>query len=154
MAKPAVDITILGSKELERMLSLIPDKMQRSVVASANRKVAKKVHAYTMERVPVKTGKLKAALAAKNKPRKKTFPTAVIYYLDLPDRAPLGIAPDYEWYYPASLEYGFTNKYGINVPPHPFIRPAVDENIDILHGMMRHDINKGIEKQMRKLAKK
>lgn len=153
MAKPAVDISILGAKELERALSLLPDKVQRSVVSSANLKVAKKIHPETVRRVPVDTGKLKAALQAQNKPRKKTQATAVIYMLDLPTRAALGIDPADPWYYPAIVEYGYTAKGGRQVPPHSYIRAAVDEMIDVWHGMMRHDINKGIEKQMRKLAK-
>ena len=154
MAKPAIDITLLGSKELERALAKLPDLAQRTVVRAANRKVAKRVHAETMSRVPVKTGKLKAALAAENKPRLKTFPKAVVYYLDLPKRELLGIAPDYPWFYPFHVEYGYVSQYGVTVPPQSYIRAAVDENIDMLHGMMRHDINKGIERTLRRLAKK
>ena len=153
MAKPAVDITLLGDKRLERMFREIPDKAQRTVVRSALRRVAKKVHAETMSRVPVKTGKLKAALAAENKPRLKTFPKAVVYYLNLPRRDLLGIAPDYPWYYPTHVEYGFVRQDGVTVPPHSYIRAAVDENLDVYHGMMRHDINKGIERTLRRLAK-
>lgn len=154
MAKPAVDISVLGAKALERALSKLPDKVQRSVVASANRKVAKKIHAETVRRVPVDTGKLKAALAAQNKPRKVTRPTIVMYFLDLPVRSLLDIDPSSPWYYPAHVEYGYTATGGRQVPPRSYLRAAVDEKIDVWHGMMRHDINKGIEKQMRRLAKK
>ncbi len=154
MAKPAVDISVLGAKELERALSKLPDKVQRSVVRSANRKVAKKVHSETMQRVPVKTGKLKAALAAENKPRLKTLPTAVVYYLDLPRRELLGISPKDPFYYPTHVEFGFVSSSGKVVPPHSYIRAAVDENIDVYHGMMRHDINKGIIRNLKRMAKK
>lgn len=158
MAKPAVDISVLGAKELERALSKLPDKVQRTVVRSANRKVAKKVHSEVVRRAPVDTGTLKAAFQATNKPRLKTYPTAVVYYLDFPTRAQLGIPADTkakkQGFYPLHLEYGFISRFGRTVPPHPYIRPAVDENIDVYHGMMRHDINKGIIRNMRRLAKK
>jgi len=153
MAQPVVDISLLGSKRLERMLKQIPDKMQRSVVASATRKVAKKIHAETISRVPVDTGALKAAMQAQNKPRKVTTKTSVIYYLDLPGRELLDIDPGSKWYYPAIVEYGYTSG-SVTVAPRSYIRSAVDEKIDVWHGSMRHDISKGIERQMRKLAKK
>ena len=158
MAKPAVDISVLGAKELERALSKLPDLTQRKVVRMTNRKVAIRVHKEVMRRVPVDTGNLRDALAAENKPRLKKYPTAVVYYLDFPSRVALGIPKDTrankQGYYPLHLEYGFINSRGVTVPPHPYIRPAVDDNIDVYYGIMRHDINKGIEREMRKLAKK
>lgn len=154
MVAPAIDISLLGAKELENALKKLPDIVQKRIVRSSLLKVAKRVHKETLARVPVDTGRLKAGLAAENKPVLQKRQNAVVYYLNPPTRAFLGIAPDYEWYYPWSLEFGYTRKDGFHVPPHPYIRPAVDENMDIYHGMMRRDINKGIVRNMKRLAKK
>ena len=136
------------------MLEKLPDAAAKKAVAPALKKVAKRVHAFTMARVPVDTGNLKAAMAKQNKPRRQRSRKAIIFNLDLPERHLLGIAPDSPYYPPAYVEYGYSHTSGVHVPARPFIRPATDENIDLLHGMMRHDIRKGIEREAAKLGKR
>ena len=158
MARPAVDISMIGDKKLELMLKKIPDIAQRRVVTSAVSKTAKAVHSLTIQAVSgnpvgVQTGKRLTAMIA-SKPKKQRRTTAVVYYIDIPDRASAGVAKDAKWFPPIHVEYGYVGEHGNTVPPHSYLRKPVDEHESALLADMGKDIRKGIIRNMKRLAKK
>lgn len=157
MARPAVDISMIGDKELERMLTKLPDVVQRRVATSAIMKAAKTAHGLMIQAVSgnpvgVDTGRLLMAIAAE-KPVKQRRPTAVVYYISLPERIRLGIPPKGRWYYPTHVEYGYTRKDGTTVPPKSFLRKPIDTHRSALIKQMGDDIRKGVIRNMKRLAK-
>jgi hypothetical protein len=151
---------MIGDKELQRMLQRLPDRAQVKAVKPALRLAAKRIHPEIVKRVPVDTGRLKAAVEAEARPillKRSKRSTMIGYLLGLPRREVIGIPLGEEGtknYYPAFVEYGYTTKDGRTAAPRSYIRAAVDENIEHLHSTLARDINKGIIKQMRRLAKK
>lgn len=149
----AVDIKMLGDKGLERMLRDLPDKVQKKVLRTTLRAVAKTARDEAVRRVPRKTGNLAAALKRSRirvgKGRGKGSRDRVSFVYDLPTRDLLDIPADSKWYYPAHLEYGHGT-----VAARPYLRPAVDENLERFYKFMRSSMRIGIRAQALKLAKK
>ncbi len=149
MAEPFVDIRIFGDKAVARMLAKLPDKMQKTAVRIPMRKSAKRMKAAIVAAVPVKTGRLKAAMRAEKLLLTQNKRTGLIQYtIDLPPRAAVGIDPKDEFYYPTHLEFGHGN-----VPPHSFIRAPVNRMQDAEIAQMGRDIGKETIRLAKKLAK-
>lgn len=142
MAKPAFDISMIGDKALERKLSRLAATVQKKVVRKAMRDSLKRLKTKIVARAPVRTGALKAALAAtKIKPGARSR-SRITMTFPLPERALLGIPADAEFYYPAIVEYGRKG-----VPPKSYIRSTVNENEAAELQTMGTDIGKGIERE-------
>jgi hypothetical protein len=158
MAKPFVDISILGLESVSRALDRLPDKVQRRVVRPAIRKATKKNQTeivQSLSGIPVKpdTGRYLTAMADPRAMRMIKSRTGLIGYVILmPTRDQLGIPQDTAdrkyGYYPFVLEYG-----SARLPARAPIRSTVNrrENADKVD--MGMDIIKGIERQWRRLAK-
>jgi hypothetical protein len=164
MPKPFMDISIFGDKELERSLSSLPDKVQRSVVRRELKESGKRIHRVIIQKLsghPIapRTGRLLMAFAGQEvtaDPDRKRG--QIRYGIKLPEREVLGIPAHVKGtkshYYPVALEYGYTTKLRgktFNVPPKSYLRSSVDENKDKELWRMRVNIGKGIEKQWRRL---
>lgn len=138
-----VDISILGQKELERALSGVVEKAQKTIVRGALRKEATKVRTrvagYITRLGLIKTGRmLRGYQNAKIKSASKNKNFIRLGIAD-PTRAELGIPANAKGYYPYALEYG---KHGIGATP--FLRPAIDNHKDKSFSDIGNDIGKGI----------
>lgn len=152
----AVDISLLGDKALERKLRRLEVKAQRTIVRQALREAAKIVAAAARDLVPVKTGALKRSIivralgTARLKAGSRRSRSELGSEVRTGTRAKLGIPPDYPWYYPASVEYGFTTSRGQVVPAHPYMRPALDNNLARIVASIRRDIAAGIIREAKR----
>ena len=157
MAKPVIDISILGDKELSRALSRLPDRIQRKVVRQSLRKSAKRANTYigqNISGIPVSpdTGTwLMTQSAQKPQPGKRSR-TGVRIELPYPTREELGISPTDKWFWPSALEYGTTKSRGGRGPLPAFapVRRAINENTAKEHQLMGTEIGRGIEREARR----
>lgn len=142
----AVDIRVLGVPELEKELRRLEDKTQRKIVRQALRKSAKRtkdriIDNLSGEKVQVRTGQLRQAF--KDAPIRGTtrrgFTRVGVVF---PERGALGIDAKDKHYYPTAVEYGHGT-----VPPHPFLRPAIDEHKQSEFDRIGKDIGKAIERE-------
>lgn len=157
MPEPVVDIQVLGDKALTRALASFEPKVQKKVVRSALRKSLKRLKVHVVQNLsghpvaPDSGRYLAAMIAAKPKAlprRRNSFGIG----FDMPPREELGISPGYEWYYPMSLEYGYTRtaRAPVTVPPKAPIRRAVNAHqAEELRGL-GSDIGRGVEREARK----
>lgn len=157
MAEPAINISLLGDKELERKFRKLEPRIQKKYVLQAFRKSAKRLKAHIMDNVlgavvSPDTGRYAAALLlAKPKTpadfKGKKGVTGI--GIDLPRRNVLGIGPKEKWYYPSVLEYGSTIDPG-RYPAFAPVRKAVNAHARQELERIRVDIGKGIEREAAK----
>ena len=108
MAKPVIDLTLLGDKKLIKALATMPATLQKKAVRPALRKQAKRSRQHAVEmlsggRVQPDTGRWLAAqkrapIRAIKRSRKR-----IGYLVWYPTREELGIDPGYKWFYPAAV---------------------------------------------------
>ncbi len=157
MARPAIDISLVGDKALLKQLAnLGKPATQKKAVRPALRKSAKRIKPRVVANlsghpVATRTGRLRAAFAAEKihgLPRSRVI---IGMGFDMPTREALGIDPSDKYYYPVAVEYGHARGAGkAAAPPHPYIRPAVDSNRESELTLIGRDIGKAIEKQAMK----
>lgn len=152
-----VDITLLGDKELERLLGRLEGNVPGKVVRKALRDTGKAVFVPAIKaRIPVWTGTLKAAkLSVRSRVYKKYGFIAA--YVGFPTRENLDKAHkalyatklkkpreiiNAKAYYPAAVEYGHPR-----APAHPFLRPAFDSNESKAFSRVRAEIAKGVQRE-------
>lgn len=167
----AVDISILGDKELERKLSILPDRIQKKVVRQAVTKAAKRAHKRLIDNlsgkiVRVRTGRLLGAVKAGRPKADKSSPRELIKRgTPMPTRSELEIGsepgglmhaiavakgrsdPTVDDYYPAFVEYG-DPKRGVSAKK-PF-RRSIDDYRDQEIKIIGTDIGSGIEREAAK----
>lgn len=158
MPVSAVDISLLGDKELERMLKRLQPKVQKKVVRKATREGAKTVANEAKRLAPVQgstmmrdktTGKFAGRSKGKGQVGKpgnlkrnikvRAIPgrDSIGHYARTATRDEMGISGSSKWYYPAHVEFGHTSR-GTTVPAIPFMRPAADTKSDaVLHRIQR-----------------
>lgn len=144
MARPDVDISILGDAELQAGLRRLPVAAQKKVVRRAMRNTAKRMRAAILPNVPVLTGRLRKEIArssirAIRRSRNKLGATVA-----LPTREAMGIKPDSKWYYPAILEYG-SPKTGLK--PIRYFRESVDASWPEERKILSEELRSGIESE-------
>jgi len=141
----AVDISLFGDKELERKLKRLEGKAQKRIVKKAMRRSSKRI----MTRVAINasgrviredTGALSDAIADA-KPKSVTRRGVMSIVFPFPTRAELNIPAGAKGYYPAALEYGTRKR-----PPRPFIRKAVNDNMDREIEAMRKEMHADIKR--------
>ncbi len=117
-----INISLLGDKALQRKLDALPNKLAKKVMRQALREGARPVLASAKANAPVLTGRMKKSLKLRAmKARRGNFGVVIM----TGTREQLGIDPKDKSYYPFAVEFGFKRH---NVPAHPFIRPALDDN--------------------------
>jgi len=142
MAKPAVDISILGDVELERSLAMLPDGVQRKVIRKAMRNTAKRMRSAIVPRVPVLTGRLRKEIKRSSIRAIRRSRTKLGATVALPTREAMGIPANSKWYYPAILEYG-SPKTGLK--PIRYFREAVDTSWPAERRILFSEVKTGIE---------
>ena len=150
MARPAIDISMLGNKELEKQLArLVTPAAQKKAIRPALRKAAKRIRPKIVARVSgnpveVQTGELRNAMATMKVKSLKRSRSLLGATLELPEGRDIRIKIN-------SVEYGHDRGAGRSAaPPHPFIRPAVDDGREQELNLIAADIGKGIIKQAAK----
>jgi len=153
MARPVIDITMIGDKELERKLARLatPASQKRairpSLRASAKRLKAEVVANLSGLVVSPKTGRLLTAMQAQKVGALPRSRALIGVGLPMPTRQELGIDPKDKYYYPAAVEYGHPG-----APPYPYTRGAVDRNAARELHTIGTDIGKAIEREAAKTA--
>lgn len=155
MARPLIDISLLGAKELERKLVRLAGKDQKAVVRGALGKSQTRIKKAVVAAAPVRTdnlpggqspapGTLKRALKATKIDRETTRISVAVNW-PMPIRSLVGVAPGDKYYWPAHVEYGHGN-----VPPNPYIRGTVNAMEAAEFRKIGSDIGRGIEKKAAK----
>lgn len=147
----AIDISLLGEKALQQKLKKLPGVVQRKVVTRAMRNEAKRVKARVVHnlsgvKVGVVTGQTLAAFK-RAKVRSGAHKRGTIRLgMVMPTREELRIPPGAKHFYVGAVEYGHKG-----APPHPFIRPAVDEHKEQSRRALAAEIGRGIVREAKKL---
>ena len=172
MARPVIDIRLIGDKALIRNLAKTADASQRRIVRGAMKRGAQRVQGRIVQSVSgqpigIDTGALLTAFAGVrliplgrvSQTRTRTIGTGI----PLPTREDLSIDARDKWYYPVALEYGTKERVHRRFLRKPrrlgaiketrFIRNAVDDYRQQELATIGRDIGKGIEREWRKLAK-
>ena len=161
MAKPFIDMQLLGERALIETMTALPMKARNKVLPGALKKSAKRLKLITIQKVsgiPIKprTGTLlmgMIATAVKKLPKRKDV---VGQGVALPERKDVGIGDKDDEYYPAYLEYGYDQiahgKLVRHIPPKSFARASVDENASRESRQILSDAAQGIKKEWRKLV--
>ena len=163
----AIDIKLFGDKELERRFAKLTDARQTTIMAQELEKSAKrlkkkmvaKVAGFTKDDTPDEqkshSNRLIDALKVTKVTRSRlsrTEPRGFISSVNLaPERSALGLPPKYPWFYPWSLEYGYTRtgRNPVVVPPQSWIRSTMNENKAAEISKIARSISKKIEKAFR-----
>ena len=150
MPKGAVDISMLGDKQLERQLRTLPDRVQKKIVRSAFVKAARPILIAVRRSVPG-SGDNQRLLRKGIKARmgRRTRRQRVARFIALPSRESLGIPGDAPHYWPAALEYGHVSgkERGRFVPPRSYLRKGFDETERQAFGIVKSEIGSGIGKE-------
>ncbi|HEB79291.1 MAG TPA: hypothetical protein ENI79_02300 [Rhodospirillales bacterium] len=148
MAKPAIDISLLGDKAIEKRLAKLPERIQRKAVRQTMRATLKNVHK-RLDRnlsgglLQEDSGAYRRAMRAQKIKSGKRSRSRLTLGVALPTREEMGIDPKDTHYYPAVLEYG--------APGHQAyapIRRAVDDYAADDRKFMAADLAKRITKEM------
>ena len=158
MARPVVDIRLIGDKRLIRALKKLPGVAQKKAVRPGLRRSAKRLKAHVVtnlsgDPVGIESGRWVAATIATPIRAMKRSRVALGVGFAMPTREELGIDPKDKWYYPAAVEYGTTERAGGrgSVPELRPIRSAVDDHRAQELATIGRDIGTGIEREWRKL---
>lgn len=114
---------IEGVDRLVRRLGILSDSVAREHLIAAAMEGAELIRAGAAERAPKDTGRLAESMLAEPWAERSNAHRAVVR-----------IGPDKDHYYGLYVEFGHAVKFGRSarvvghVPPHPFLRPALDEN--------------------------
>ena len=138
----AVDIRLLGDKEIVRKLKRLADAVQNRVVKLASKKAIKPMLARVKSLTPVDTGRLRDSLkAVANKPSRGF----VGYRVQPGNRKELGIDPQDKAFYPVVVEFG-TDK----VPAKSYLRAGFKSTESTSRKILLEEIGKGIERALKK----
>lgn len=145
----AVDISVLGDKSLERKLGRLTDKTQKRLVRKALRRSGKRIWNRVLLNasgvvINEDTGALVNALE-ETKPVSRSSRGVLEIGFKWPTRAALGIPPTAKGYYPTALEYGTRKR-----PPRPFVRRAVNANMDREIERIRRELVNDVLRQFAK----
>lgn len=151
MAKPEIDISILGDRQLQDGLAMLPVSAQKRVVRKAMRNTAKRMRSIILPRVPVLTGRLRREIARSSIRAIRRSRNRLGATVALPTREAMGIPPNSKWYYPAILEYG-SPKTGLK--PIRYFREAVDTAWPTERKMLSEELRTGIGLEWAKEAAK
>ncbi len=150
MAAGGIDIRMIGDKKLSRKFAGLERKTQGKIVRPALRNSAKRIKPEIVKRVSglpvgVVTGRYLAAWQKAKIRRGKGKRGLIRIGIASPTREELGISPQDPFYFPNAIEYGHEG-----APPHPHMRPAVDENRGREHRLIGREIGRGIEREFKR----
>lgn len=146
---PEVHISFIGDRALQRKLNRLETRTAKKVVSAAFRKSAKRIRRRVVQNlsgnpVQVRRGELRR-LFERAKIRGSSRRGRIRIGIVEPDRDELGITSGDPNYWPYAVEYGHGG-----VPPHPYLRPAVDDHYDQEVAEIGRDIGAGIEREAKR----
>lgn len=136
MPSAGLDISVLGSTELERQFKKLASSEQRKVARRALRKAARPIQAAAKSLAPKDLGNMARTIKIRAVRRSRKHVGVIVR---TGTRDDLGISDDNKWYYPAHVELGTQH-----LPARPFMRPALDHNRDRSIAILRREIAAGI----------
>ena len=147
----AISISLMGDKELIRMLDRLPVKISRKVVPAAASKSMTPVS--TMAKKLVRrqtrgTGLLARSIGKKRKIYRASGNTIVVVGVRMEFKRKSGTRNPSK--YAHLVEYGHQVRGGGLVAARPFLRPALQRNVEKIKATMSREIMKGIEKEGKK----
>jgi hypothetical protein len=147
MPEPIVDISVFGDKALTRALGSFEPRVQKKVVRQALRASLKRNKEYVVQawQQHADRGVTARAFAATKIRAGKRSRGRIRIEWPLPDREPLGIAPEDPHYYPNAVEYGHKG-----APAKAYTRRAVNAHINEEHAEMGKAIGRGVEREAKK----
>ena len=113
-----IDISVLGDKELQKMLKNLDIKLQRKYVRQSINRAMLPVKNRAKALVPVNTGKLKDSIKKRARTKRGISRAMVV----TGTKQELGIPENAKGYYPAAIEYGTRHQ-----PAQSFLRKAMTE---------------------------
>ena len=146
MAKPFVDIEMIGDKELERDLKKFDEKNQRRIARAGLKKGAEPTLALAKALVPKDKGLLAAALDIRPARGRRN---QIGVEISTGTREQLQIDDDDEFYYPAVVEYGSRN-----VPARSFLRSSFDQTEEQVIAVAGEHMAKNIVRTLKRHAKR
>lgn len=143
------DISIFGDKKLQRKLRKLERKVQRKFLREEFKESSNRLQSEVVQYIDRVLGRHRGiyrnawadAKTATGKAGSGVLRVGIV----LPSREDLAIAADDPNYYPYAIEYGHGN-----VPAHPHIRPAVDNNADAELAKIGRGLGRKIEREARK----
>ena len=114
MARPVLDMSLIGMESIIAKLSKLPTTVRKKAVRIAAKQAAEPIKTLAQAMAPVgETGNLARYIKIGQVANGAVVKTGT--------RKQLGIDPNDPYYYPAAIEFGHGN-----VPAKPFLRPAMD----------------------------
>ena len=132
-----VKIELLGDKKLDAALARLSGPAQKKAFRKSAREAFKPVLAAAKQKVPVDTGKLKKSLKLRSLKRSRG---TIGVEVRTGTREELEIPADEPGYYPMAVEAGTKTQ-----PAQPYIRPAFDENKDLVERRLRAALARNID---------
>ena len=156
MADSITGFAITGIAEVDRALRLFEPKLRKKIERSAIRKAAKPVLASAKAKAPAgPTGDLIKSLKIRALPRSRSRATrgtvgVRIVTSDVFFQGKQFYAGFVEFGAPGHKHYG---RGAAPLQPKPFLRPAADENEDVVKGIFRAEVRKAVEAVAKELNK-
>lgn len=147
MARSATSMQAFGISELGIMLRTLPDKVGKTILKDGMKLTAEEVRSEVVRRTPKRTGRLREEMA-KVSIKARAARDLIVAGVPFPTRDALDIEADDPHFWPSAVEHGHGH-----VPPNPFVRPAVDENVERYTRKLARDIGPPIEREARRLAR-
>ncbi|BDG59639.1 HK97-gp10 family putative phage morphogenesis protein [Caldinitratiruptor microaerophilus] len=133
---------IKGARELIRAFDRLSDELKGQVLAEAAKAGAEVIRAEASRRAPRKTGDLARSIVAE-------------VLEQAPGKVTVGVGPDKDRFYGRFVEFGHALVRGArkaekkvvgHVPPHPFLRPALDEGAERAKQAIADELKAAIER--------
>lgn len=140
-------VEVLNLQSVSRMLDQLGKKEADKVIRKALRLGAKDMLAATKRLAPVDTGLLKKSLTVRALKRKRGRIGFRIGYKNVEQIATV-TKEGTRHFYPAVVEYGSSKQ-----TPHPFMRPAFDQNKEASKKIISAEVRTGITEAAKRLAK-
>lgn len=144
----SMNVKVEGIKDLVKKLESMKKSKASKILRKACTKGAQPVAKSAKAQAPVETGLLKKSIGHKV----KSYPSGVVVGIVGPrvghgTEVVVNGKPEYRdpVYYSHLVELGSEQ-----APPHPFLRPAWDQNRGNVENIMRTQIGEGIEKELAK----
>tara|TARA_Y100001963_G_scaffold63430_1_gene88368 strand:+ start:5405 stop:5884 length:480 start_codon:yes stop_codon:yes gene_type:complete len=150
-----------GTKELEALLSKLPDKMGAKVLKKSMREATKPMVKAAKALVPVKTGKLKKSIKVKDSRKKVKGNHAVLFgtLKSTPYAHLVELGTQRHVITPESSRFlkifGTYTKEVVHpgTRPRPFLRPAFDREKGNWFKLLGKSVYKNIDKEVKKMRK-
>lgn len=153
------DLRMIGDKEVERALGALPRELQTKTVRTALRKSGGRVKTelllnLTGRILEEETGALVAAYEMQPVRTRRQPDGTVVASIKTPTQVQLGLPrPRHDPTIDVE-HYGMIQEYGQpDQPPRPFMRKAVDDNVEREHRLIGQDVGAGTERAWRRLTR-